>query len=104
MMDSSCVHSSGTILTSLDISDLMSAADSPPAAGAGRQLQLCPDVLERIFSFLTFRDLLAAELVCTAWKHVIDTRSRPSYNIHNMRTNLAGAATNLFPKGYVRGR
>ena len=104
-MDSSCtIHITGTILTSLDISDLMSAADSPPAAGAGRQLQLCPDVLERIFSFLTFRDLLAAELVCTAWKHVIDTRSRPSYNIHNMRTNLAGAATNLFPKGYVRGR
>ena len=92
-----------TILTILDISDLMSATDSAPAAGAGQQLQLCPDVLERIFSFLTFRDLLAAELVCTAWKHVIDTRSLLLI-ILIMRTNLAGAATNRFPRGYVRGR
>ena len=81
----------------------MSATDSAPAAGAGQQLQLCPDVLERIFSFLTFRDLLAAELVCTAWKHVIDTRSLHLI-ILIMRTNLAGAAINRFPRGYVRGR
>ena len=32
------------------------------------------DVLERIFSYLSFRDLLAAELCCRKWKDVIDTR------------------------------
>ena len=32
------------------------------------------DVLEQVFSFLSFRDLLAAELVCKTWKDVIDSR------------------------------
>ena len=67
------------------------------------------DVLERIFSYLSFRDLLAAELCCKKWKDVIDTRrvykqlakrickknvhvpfSRPAYNKHlkDLRRNI----------------
>ena len=71
--------------------------------------QLNSDVLERIFSFLSFRDLLAAELCCRKWKDVIDSRrvykqlakrickkkvnvpfSRPAYNKHlrDLRRNI----------------
>lgn len=67
------------------------------------------DVLEQVFSFLSFRDLLAAELVCKKWKDVIDSRriykqlamrickknvhvpfSRLSYNKHlkDLRRNI----------------
>ena len=35
---------------------------------------LNPDVLELIFTRLSFRDLVAAQLVCRAWRHVIDSR------------------------------
>ena len=44
-------------------------------SGDGSQnLSLNSDVLEKIFSYLTFKDLTAAELVCKSWKHVIDNR------------------------------
>ena len=37
---------------------------------------LNPDVLELIFSRLSFRDLVAARVVCRAWRRVIDSRCR----------------------------
>ena len=37
---------------------------------------LNPDVLELIFSRLSFRDLVAARVVCRAWRRVIDNRCR----------------------------
>ena len=39
-----------------------------------QNISLNSDVLEKIFSYLTFKDLMSAELVCKSWKQVIDTR------------------------------
>ena len=41
---------------------------------SSQNISLNSDVLEKIFSYLTFKDLMAAELVCKSWKQVIDTR------------------------------
>ena len=76
-------------------------------------IELNSDVLEKIFSFLEFRHLLAAELVCKKWKAVIDSRrlykqlakricrknvhvpfSRDAYNKH-----LKDLRRNIYKKG-----
>ena len=36
--------------------------------------ELNSDCLEKIFSKLTFRDVMSAELTCKAWKRAIDDR------------------------------
>ena len=79
---------------------------------------LNPDVLEQVFSYLSFRDLLAAELVCKKWKDVIDSRriykqlamrickknvhvpfSRVAYNKH-----LKDLRRNIYKKPKQRGK
>ena len=61
------------ILKSLkDICNIICDLQTNVMSEAGWDLN--PDVLEKIFSYLSFRDLMAVELVCKSWKEVIDNR------------------------------